>query len=725
MADLFSPTTSLTGNNNPTIFRGRNFVLRGGGGGNSYFEIFAGNKNLNENYNLDTAGFKLTGTLAYTITQDVITGTGTTFKSQLHLGQKILVGDQVFVVGEIVSDTSFISLRGATGSATTQTGFRLPQLFEINKKRGVLLTGSAVELEKGHLVAVGSGVLYINGIALPGSSLTATKNPQAAIYRPTTNDYQIRALGFAAAPPPPVINGTSGGTKAMADGKYSFMCAYWSATPEGTDGFSNPCEVVKLDGAAAPIEINLAGGKTRFEFDFTTSLASMPANATGFIIYGSQSGKKTVAVSGATTTITSPNETNYENGTWLEARKVKVSELDGSDKITIEYLDSELGKEVSGNNDPPPPCEFVAKLEGKPIYISAYGRSTTTDPGGANPGPSCVVSKFSNPDAAPAEWSASVGGNIIGFFEGVGRMFVMTPSSLDFIVSTGLIGASFGLTQGVELPIISRPYWKTGATNRYSIILIDDTLYGFSGNKLFKSIGNGDENVEKYDFGSPVEDITRSWNAGSVFTVHDSKNNNVCFVYSASHKNAQGYWCSRILPYSLFRGAWLPEIVLSETDRDMIVSGVSSIGERFEFLAGGRVSDGTFQTRTYRFDDGTPTTPIDAYLLWQPSDDGLEDRSKEIKSVRPIGKFTSMQIQIHGVKPGGTLLVTDMENGTNALITKTFTNSTQVTRYLKNRFRLKNLAMYAVRISDSWAGSGIPDRIEEIVIEIGAHGRRR
>jgi hypothetical protein len=728
-ASLFRPTSSLTGGEAPSIFRGENLVLRGASGGIPYFEVFGGNKDLAENYNLNAAAFKLTGTIDYTAGNQVVTGTGTAFISELHIGQMILSGTEVFVVQEITDNTHFVSFRAPSGSAAAQVGRRLPQLFQINGKRGVMLTGNAIQFEKGHIIAVGSGELHINGATLPGSSLTATNKPKIALYRATTADYEIRALGFANTPPKPVVNAVAGGTKKMADGKNSFMIAYWSALPDGTDGYSNPCEVVKLDGAAAPLAISTADGKTRYEFDFTTSLVGMPSNATGFVVFGSLSGKKSVSTSGGTATTTSPNETNYENGSWFRTHKIKVSDL-VANKAFIEYLDSDVFEEVTGNNDAPPACEFVAKIEGKPMYISCYGRSRVGgDAEGSNPGQACVVSKYGNPDGAPTEWAASISHDIIGWFEGVGRWFLMTASTLDFIVSTGLLGQSFSGTQQLELPIISRPYWKTGASNRYSVILVDDTLYGFSGNKLFKSVGNGDENVQKYEFGSPVEDITRLWNGGFVLTAHDAKNNNVCFIYSAAYKNAQGYWVSLILPYSLFRDAWLPLIVLSSPTRDMIVSGAANINERMEFLAGGRVSGGTFQTSTFRFDETdtvNPLTSMPYYLLWQPSDDGEESKSKQIHSIRPVGKFTSMKIQIHGARPGEPLIVANMEAGANSISGDiAFPDTDEITRGLVGKMAYKNLAMYAIRLSGNWDGAGMKDRIDEIAVEVSTHGRAR
>jgi hypothetical protein len=861
MASLFKPTTSLTGNQPPTILRGENLILRGPID-DPYFEVFPGNLNLNENYNLDTtptkqvetatviaaggitgdgdalvivtsawlagsplsflvpvtivthttaaliagairtalaadsritaiftaggaganvsltdtefrandptlnisiangtctgitaaptstnttpgvAGFKLTGAgLSYVTGSNVVSGSGTAFKSELGLGELVSVSDQVFSVKEVVSDTSFLADRPADATAGPSAGYRLPQMSESDKKRVVMLTGNLVDLNAGHKIAVGRGEVFINGSALAGQSLTASNKARAAIFRPSTNDFIIRPLGFATTPPKPTVAMTgSGGTKAMPIGnKISFMFSYWTGTPEGTDGYSNPCEVLKLDVASNPIKVGVAND--RFEVDFTTSLVGMPSNAKGFIIWASKHGAKAVSTQGATVTTTSPNETYYENGPWYKVAKVLTTSLTAGDKYTFDFLDEDLYERVSGDNFAPFEAEFITLVEGKPMYISCLGKATTGVTKGTNPGKYCSVAKFGNPDGTPAEWIASCSGPIIGFFEGVGRWFMMTPGSLDFIVSTGLFGQSQQGGEDLELPIISRPYWKTGAANRYSIILVDDTLVGFSGGKFFKSVGNGDENVQKYDFGAFVEDLintsetvpnwssalaAKKWYPGHVYAANDPKNTQVCFINSASHRNASGYWCSVIMPFSISRNAWLPWIVLSETDRDMIVSGVATVDEKFEFLAGGRVSGGTFQTRTYRFGEGTGGAAIPWYLVWQPTDDGLENASKQIHSFRATGKFTSANIQVHGARPGGAISLSNMETGTGSISGNiSVPNTTVNTRYLEIPCRIKNLGIYAIRLSGTWSGSGVKERLDELIIELSSHGRAR
>ncbi len=815
-ASILRPTTSLRGDEPPTAFRGENFVLRGPLE-DPYFEVFGGNKDLGEDYDL-TEG-PVTGVLGFTAGDTTITGYGgTDFTNELHLGQKILVNGEDLGIKDIVDDDTFIvdrtpttsltpstfvdanvntgsdqititahpfvtgqavclgstgtlpaglsksvvvyvnktgtntlklattladsaagpfiNITGASGGGThyiAPAALRMPQMFAMLKKRGVQLTGNAIEVEKGHIFSVGSGKLYRNGQVLQGGGLTAKSRAQIAIFDPSTGNYTVEDLGFDSAPLPCTIDVVTGGVKGMSDGdKHSFMIAWWAGTPDGSDGFSNPCDPIKYEQDGVTI-LKIDGTRNMFEFDFTNPLGgTVPPNAKGFVIFGSLAGRKTTSVQGATITTSSPNDTLWENGPWLRLRKVLFTELDGSNKITHEFLDSDptIGEEVTGNNDAVPDAEFLTIIEGRPAYVSCFGKRTTTNDNGSNPGKSVVLSKESNPDAAPTEWKCKVDNTIIGFIEGGGRWFMMTPSSLPFVVPTGLLGQSFGPTDDLQLPLISRPYWNTGASSRYNIIFSDDDLIGFSGNKIFTSVGNGDENVKKYELGTAVEDITRKWFGTHVFVEEDAKNNQICFFYSGAYKNAQGYWVSLILPYSKARQAWLPILPLSSPTRDMIVSGVTKIDQRLEFLAGGRVAGGTFETSTFRFDgfeegEATTVTSMPYYLVWQPTDDGMEDMSKVLYSLRPQGKGQSVKIQIHGARPGQELNVSDMETGTNFIAEISFDDTAAITRYLQTQIRVKNLANYAIRYSGVWDGTGMKDRLDELVVEVGTHGRRR
>lgn len=728
-AALFRPTTSVSGDEAPTVYRGENLVLRGANLENPYFEAFPGNLDLAETY--DLTDFPLTGTLSFTAGSTAVVGSGTSFIDQLHPGQHILAGTQVLAVKSVTDDTHFTCSRAPDTTESGKTGYRLLQMSEVDGKRCVMCTGNVIEVGRGHMIAVGSGTVFINGAELD-ETLVATARPKAAIYQPATDDFDVVDLGYASAPPQPTIEMIPGGTKMVEGNKHSFQLSYWSGYPEGTNGYSDPCEAVLLDTGMAPIEIGATNNK--FRMDLTPSLVGKPAHAKGFIIWGSQAGKKTTSIvaGGGSVTTTSANEGHYESGPRLRVAKVLIADLLPGDLYEFEYSDEELGEEVTGGNDRPVPSEFVSEVDGRPIYISNQGKATEDDGDGSNPGPGVVMGKYGNPDAAPLEWSAKVGGAIVGFIAAVGRWFMMTSSGLEFIFSTGLLGSlSLGGVRP-ELPLSSRPYWKTGAANRYSINIIDDTLIGRSGGRFFKSVGSGDENVSKYDFGGVVEDITRDWNDGHVLTGNDAKNTQAIFFHTAAYKNAQGYWVTEILPYLLYN-AWLPKIVLSSSTRDMIVSGIATVDEKLEFVCGGRVSGGTFEQRTYRFAAGqADLTSMPWHIVWQPTDDGLDNNSKQLDWVQLTGKLTEPVLQIHGARPGQTISTANMEAGNNSADPDTFfsgnisfSSTEKITRYLRKRFKFKNLASYAIRLSGEWDGAGDRDRLDELVIGVSTHGRER
>lgn len=820
-AALYQPTTSLTGNASPTVYRGENVVLRGLSAGDPYFEVFTGNLNLNE----DFAGVIISGRLDFTAGDENIGGSsGTLFKSELHQGQMIQAENgEVFVVRKIVSDIAFISWRVPTVNGSSQRAYRLHQMFELKGERGVMLTGSAVKFDKG-IIFVGSGDLSSNGSNL-GGPFTATARPQVLIFRPETNDYELRPLGFDFPPPAPTINVITGGTKALVDqNKYSFMASWWTGSPDGTDGQSDPCAVIKKDGAAADIKIN--GVNNRFEADVTNCIAAAPTNAKGIIVWQSLGGKKVISTPTAgSPTTTNPNEGNFDYGPWYKAVKVPfysvtfapgdinigtdtitlvnhkfdtadrifiassgtaptftilgpaapippttagyiirvdddhfkiaatkdaaaagtadditaagagvhtISYLQTGDKFPFELLDSELGPVVTSGNKRPPLCEFVGEMAGRPVYISCFGEATTAEREGANPGPYCAMSKYDNPDGVPREWTrvTKCKNDIVGFFPGPGRLFLATPSTMQFAATTGLQGQLAGVGIDTQVPMIVLDYWKTGLAHRYSATAVEDTVFGRSGGKLFQSIGNADENVKKYDFGGPVEAITRAWNDGHVQTYGDSKNNCVMFVSSADHKNDEGFWVSIVQPYSLTENlGWMPAIVLDDSTRDSIISGGAAVSERFEFLMGGRDGKGNISLATYRFDEPDPANPVTSvkyYVIWQPSDDGAERRSKKISMIRLVAKGTNVKIQFHGAKPGQDINVDNMMAGTGALLPDiAFANSSMVKRYLEIPLVLRNLGTYAIRYAGEWDGTGMPDQLHEIAIEVGLHGRPR
>ena len=557
----FQPSTSKTGNDNlGSILRGKNMLLRGSEG-SYYFETYGGQKNLNEPIPMKV----LTGTIAYTNGLERVVGTGTLFKTELRFGMKVLVEDQVFVVGNIVSDLAFDSQRPADATASGKTGYKLPVFFNLDDQRGSMIWGSAIKTDKGNIVALGEGRVRVNGTELAGETLRASRRLKIALFQPATNNYRVEQIGYTTAPQNVSIRVVSGGIKDMSLGYYSFMFSW--ANFDTAYGFSNPSDVVKFDAMSNPIQIT--GSRQRFELDFTNALLTKPSNADSVIIFRSQYKDST------------DNITQAAEGSWFMAAQVKIADFVAGDIVYIDVLDGELDFEVTFDNDAPPDADWLAILNGDAVLVSCYGEKTLTNADGTSPGPAIAAQKRGNRDAFPADFAVSTSPpeTIIGFVPGNERIYLMTRVSLPIAEPT----------LDSEQPVTTKPFWQTGFHSPFGLVLINEFLYAFTTKGVTRSIAIGDPGSEQFNFAAGVADITRGWNAGYVHAVHDKQNEMVVFIHSAAERNTNGYWKSLALPLYLNLQAFGPLIEITNPSRDMIVCGAANIGGKLQFLAGGRM----------------------------------------------------------------------------------------------------------------------------------------
>ena len=697
----YRPSSPLAGNEADAIIVGRNAVMRGTAP-QVVYEAYPGSENLGENY----AGVPLTGTVSFTAGTTSVTGTN--FYEELHIGQKLLTaGGEVLSVAEIISDTEFRNGRPLQTSAINEAASRGQRLFPLDVNRGVQLWGNAAQFDKGTIVSVGDGVLYRNGAALPGTSLTATRNAQVAVYDSTTGNYTPQALGFDVTPiAPSVAILAAGGSKNMSLGYYSFRVAYYSET---TDGYGNPTDVI-LGGANAPFQLTVAN--SLWEMDFTADVANRPTNADGYVIYQS-------AFSGSSAI----SAVNAIQGGWFEATRVLFSDLDGSDKITFEAVDSDLTTLVTFDNNPPPDAEFIAQLDSYVILLSCRGPGVGVDPARVvetSPGPFIAPMKAANIDGYPATLSVPTekGETIIGAVAASGRIFAMTANTLQAVSSTGLPSA----------PMIVRPFWRRGFASPDNLTFIDDTLYGFTTRGPYRSIATGDSASESNDFASDVETEMASWNASYVYVVGDTTAEEVCYIYSASRQNDQGYWETDILPYSLQQRAWMPPIVLSDPTRDMIVTGAAQINGYLEFIAGGRRAGDTERWDTWRYNTGSGSD-VDCFLAWQYTDNGAEMLAKWISKLRPKGKFENgATLDIYTVSADGDIDLADLAAGTNATFSYVLDASGAFVRqYPIKKCRVRQGLTWTARLgwTSNWDGASLKDQIHEIAVSLTAWGQER
>lgn len=600
----FHPSAANTGNEAATVLRGRNMLLRGSDG-SYYFECFGGIKDLNEAVPM----VQLTGTISYTDGSTAVTGTGTLFRNELRFGQKILVQDQVFVVEDIFSDTSLIVQRPADNTGVAQLAYKPPHLFEIDNRRGAMVWGNAIKFDRGHIIAVGEGQLRIDGDVLPGESLIASRTLQIALLDPTTDQYSVSGMGITAPSAAGVsVSVVAGGTRNMTQGAYSFRYAW--ANSETGYGFSNPSEVIKLDASSNQLAVTATN--QRFQFDFTVALASKPDNADAVIIY------RSLYVDAQ------QNLVQAGEGSWFAAATVKVEDFEAGDIVYVDVLDGELGSEVSFDNDLPPKADWLSVLAGDPVLISCYGDKVIGgDDLGEAPGPFIAPSRRGNREGYPAAISTSLSppDEIIGFCPAVGRLFLMTKIGLPFAVPTGQS----------DFPVETRAFWQTRFKSPYGLVFLNDTLYAFQITGATRSIATGDKAEEQFNFAAAVEEITKDWYAGYVHAAYDPQNECVVFIYSAAERNAEGYWISLALPFSLRHNCWMPLIELTKPGQDMIVTGASAIGSHLQFLAGGLstgfieepVEDGFFSffANSAEILEDFPTTIVTNPMILNPTPD--------------------------------------------------------------------------------------------------------
>ena len=151
----YRPSSPLSGDEAEAVYRGKNLVLRGTAP-QVIYEAYPGSENLNETF----TGEAITGTLTFDTSSDLVSGSGTVFLDELHIGQKLLAeGGEPLAVVEIISNTSFRNGRIPSVSATNETAVRAPRLFPLDISRGAALSGNAVHFDRGTLIGVGSGTL--------------------------------------------------------------------------------------------------------------------------------------------------------------------------------------------------------------------------------------------------------------------------------------------------------------------------------------------------------------------------------------------------------------------------------------------------------------------------------------------------------------------------------------------------------------------------------------
>lgn len=704
VSSVYRPSQPVTGQEANSLYRGAGLMLSGRLGEN-FYRAYAGSRNIGETF----TGVALTGTISFSNASTTVTGVGTTFLNELHRGQIIVASNgEPLVVDKLVSTTSFICGRLPTTTGAAVTAIIPPRLEAMDVHRMALAWGNPIVTDKGNILTVGSGILYKNGAVLPGTSLTASRTVQLSVYNSATGNYSTEAVGFAVTPVTVNADVTvvaSGGTKNTALGFYSFKVGYYNSD---TNGYSNPGATL-LSGGTAGYQIAVAN--STFNFDFTSDVANRPSNSTGYVIYAS-----------AYTNSSDQSAINAIQGAWYEVKRIPYTSLSGADAFAFDYTDADLGSLVSFNNTTPPDADWASLLAGYVNLVSTNGQGvySGTRVTETSPGPFISPMKADNIDGYPASQRVPTekGEDILGCVSTAGRLFALTANSLQATTPTGLDTA----------PMTLRPFWKTGFSNPYNVVAVNDILYGFTAKGMYRSIATGDSAEATNDFASSVNAQMSNWQPGYVYVAYDPKNRCICVFHTGAYQNTQGYWVTEVYVYNLDIYDWTPPIILTSTTRDMIVTGVATVQGILYFIAGGRRASTTARFDTFTWDDPLSSESVPYYAVWSYSDGGTEMISKRISKIRPKGQFTSAGIQIYTIRPESSVNLTHLEQGTNSQFAYTIANTTRVTQGKIKKVRVRNALMWTVRVYGTSVASQSYDdcdEIHEIAFDTTSYGQER
>lgn len=678
----YVPTSPRTGENGASIFRGQSMILKGKPP-LFYSEIYGGSLDLSETIPYGT----LSGTLTTIVDDKVIVGVGTNFLSEMRIGQWVFAGDDLLVVDQVTSQTTFVAARAPSATQAGLSGYLLPVLFAVNQFRGSLVRGNVRQFDKGNLLGVGDGTLRLNGSPI-SASFSATRQATLAVYDPNAGTYSIYPLGMDT-PATPTAAEVAGGVKNMQPGSYGVILV---PSREATNGFNNGSE-------PADVQINTAG----FQIQVSSPAMDTANGQSAWDAYGTLYSQQASVV----------------QGPWYFVKTVTAETLGtfGATTFNVEWRDAEISRNalLTFDNDPPVDSEFIGLLTGTPIYVSCQGQGYSSVVKATSPGPIVVPSKPNNIEAAPLAGAVPLSPpeTIIGFCEAMARLFLLTPNHLQFAQFTGI----------PAFPVTARSYWKTGFKNPYQVIFDNDMLYGYPISGPTRSVADATEANEEHRFAAGIREIIKNWVPNHVMVAKDPVNNAICFFHAADSLNEAGFWTTMVLMFMLDIDDWSTPVVLSSDDHDMIVSGVATVGENLEFLAGGRNGSG-IQVDTFRFDAGAEET--DWYLAWQLDDADQEFRPKNVKTVKVTGRLDDAVAQIHGNYAGEEIDVAAIESGTNSKSGSiALPDSAAVAETERFRMNCKNLKNFTARVGGRWDGTGEKVRIDQVALELEIEGARR
>ena len=737
----YNPTSPYNGDASDRIFRGKNFILRGAGD-MVYLENWRGVTAYSDAS--PPADVALTGTISGSGGSPIITGSGTKFTQELIPNQWVLIASDIYQVYQIASDTSLTLTESLSANvAAGSTGYRVQTMVEVDDERGNLIRGSIIRFSNGNLLVVGDGEVRLNGSTLT-SSLTATKRLKLAVFNPSDSTYDNYALGMAV-PAAPTLAATGGGTKNMQAGVYSVRI-----TPARTvtGGYNNPSPKVEVTLTTNQrIQITFPAMDTASGQDAWDVYVSLFTTGGGI------------------------------EGPWYFYRTVTTADVSSAGgNYTIEYNDAEVSgsRLLTFNNDPPPDACFVATLQLLPVLISCNGRgrkltgTAATTAGSAtvtgtsttfttdlnrgqliyideklytvetvtsatsievDPAPLATASSLivaladtapgpvvrpaksaingANVESFPAEFAVAVDPpeDIVGWVRGAqGRIFLMTANYLHLCSSTG----------NPDLPVTVRPFWRSGFRNPYSLVFVNDTLYGYTRNGPTRSVGDGDRTIEEHSFAAPVAAVFANWVADRVQVAYDPKNEAVCFFHSTAGSGAS-LRLTECLMYMLRLGVWSPTIVVENAGGNRILTGVATVAGQMCLTVSGV---------NYQWDTGT--SQIIAYAATSFMDGGDPGVDKTITGMQVTAySQEAVSAGVWAASADESIPITDVENNLNADSgALSIAQGSYVQPSYLQRTNVPRARLFLARAQLVWNGSGDLARLDEMVLRGNQTERR-
>lgn len=761
-------TAPLSGEAGDYIFRGRNMILRGGGE-YAYAELWRGLFNTRENSTTPVSLAQVTGTLSKSVNNTLVTGTGTLFAEELIEGQTIVVrsssGNYPLIITTITSNTQ-MNVASLSAVFTGGTAYRGITIQDVDNRRGTFERGSLIRLARGHYVGVGQGTVLFDDAGLPGTpSWSLLKQPQLLQVLPNSSGLAAIKLGMTAPTVLPVVVGGVGiGGIQMLPGRYSIRIV---PARTATGGFNNPGLPVSItltdtttvlrvqfppmdvvngqdawrvyatlyttqEAASGPwyyvktlTKDQLGGTGTspfttiqyldaeiasndRLEFDnnpppyaaYVTSLGGIPlllgCNGLGKQMAGTASavaGQSGLTGTGTHFTLLQPGEFIYVGSSGGALTLFQIASI-GSD--TSIGLTADAAASVSGNvytaNDAPGPVIRPAQP-----FVGGY-----------------------NIEAFPARLAVALNPpeTIIGFVEGIGRIYLLTSNRLHIATLSG----------DPSFPITVRPFWRTGFQNPQACVFVNGYLYGYTTNGATRSAGSGDVVEEEHSFAKPVEHDMANWNPGNVVIGYDPKNEAVVYIHSRDGISSSGFYYSTALMYMLRLGRWSTPIRLegdTSYPGDFFVTSCATVNGRLFVTANIALasSAGFFVFEWDKIPDLSTMRRIQGYLASPFVDMGAEGFDKDIHGLQIVTNGGSSidppTANIYGAGSNVDIPLVALEQKlASASGNIIFTGSLNVRVSQRAKLNVQRLKDFSVRLDiDAQSSNTDAGRVDEVIID--------